>query len=220
VTEDRNKNSVFIIGGRYANRRGKYEVLDLKEHTMLIRYDDMTEQEVSIVTQARILTNMAVETASIAPYSASLSKRNDQFFFTLGFLAIRVTMIEAIVPPHALVGFSQNYSSLKGAKPRQGQGGLYVHRFEVDKWGCELRITFRATQQELTNLDFGPDAHVVEDPANPGTRWRINNNGFWWRLLNRGFEMGNVQSANQIRTKIPLQYKQQFDLGGNAASSI
>ena len=209
---------VFVVGGRYANRKGEYEVLALRGENMLIRYDDGTEQEVSLELQSRIASNMAIEASIIAPYDIAQKQRNDLFFFTLGFLTNRATMLEAIIPPHALAGFVQDYSRLKGAKPREGQVGFYVHQLGVDKWGCELRTTFRADCRELANLEFGPNVNVVKDPANLDVSWRINNNGFWWKLLKLGFEMGTSQDANRIRKNVPFQYREQFNKGYNAAS--
>lgn len=55
-----NKEIKFIVGGRYAHRRAEYEVLELKGKTMRVRYDDGTEQDLSIEIQTRIATNMAL----------------------------------------------------------------------------------------------------------------------------------------------------------------
>ena len=217
MQKNEQEHPVFTIGRRYFNRRGEYEVLKIDGDKLYIKYDDGTEQQASALTQARIAQNMAIETSIVSPYPVNLQSRNYSFFFTVGFLAVRATMLEAIVPPHALDGFTQDYFRIKGVKPKQGQPGLYVHRPEADKWGCELRVTFRATNEKAFNLDFGPHVHCVADPANPGLSWRINNNGFWWRLLKFGFEMGPIQDASVIRSRVPVGYKKQFDLGHNKA---
>lgn len=206
------KSIKFIVGARYANRRGEYEVLQIKGKAMRVRYDDNTEQELNMDIQARIATNMALEAAQLAPYKSS-EARNQQFFYSLGFLAVRVKKLEAIVPPHALNGFISNHILAKGRKPEDSQDGLYVHEPEVSKWGCELRVTFQATPEEKDALDFGPDVDVVDDPSKPGISWRINNNGFWWRLLNFGFEMGSYQNASAIEARIPSKYREHFRQG-------
>lgn len=212
------KEPVFVVGGRYANRKGEYEVLALRGENMLIRYDDRTEQEVSLELQSRIASNMAIEASIIVPYDVAQKQHNDLFFFTLGFLTTRATMLEAIIPPHALAGFVQDYSRLKGVKPREGQTGFYVHQVGVDKWGCQLRTTFRADYKELASLEFGSNVHVVGDPANPDVSWRINNNGFWWKLLRLGFEMGTSQDVNRIGRNIPRLYRDEFQRGCEVAS--
>lgn len=206
--------SAFLVGGRYANRHGEYEVLSIDRDKMLIRYDDGTRQEVSMSIQARIAQNMALEAIRVSPYPASQEARNQQFFESVGFLAMRATMLEAIVPPHSLDGFARDYANVKGVAPRSGQTGFYVHNPLADKWGCELRITFTATEDENADLDFGPTVNIVIDPANV-SNWRINNNGFWWTLLRFGFEMGTRQDVGIIRSSIPFQYRNPFDAGVN-----
>lgn len=206
--------SAFLVGSRYANRRGEYEVLSIDGDRMLIRYDDGTSQEASVSIQARISQNMTLEANLVSPYPTSQEARNQQFYESVGFLAVRATMLEAIVPPHSLDGFKRDYANVKGAAPRSGQTGFYVHNPLADKWGCELRITFRATENENAGLDFGPSVNIVIDPAN-GNSWRINNNGFWWVLLRFGFEMGSTQHVDTIRALIPFQYRNHFDSGVN-----
>jgi hypothetical protein len=207
------ERALFVVGCRYRNRKGEYEVLRIQGDKLHIRYDDGTVQELSASIQARIAQNMSIEAASVTPYPTTFQARNDSFFYTLGFLAIRATMLEAIVPSHALGGFTQDYARIKGNNPNPKQPGLYIHQKRVDKWGCELRVTFRARGEELVSLDFGPDVHCVDDPSNPGVNWRINNNGFWWKLLKLGFEMGPKQSDDGIKSRIPFSCRNQFDLG-------
>jgi len=202
----------FIVGGRYANRKGEYEVLEIRSDKMKVRYDDGTEQELSIEVQAKIATNMALEAAQLAPYKSS-EARNQQFFFSLGFLAAQATNLEAFVPEHALNGFISNYMLAKEQKPMTNQPGLYIHKPKVDKWGCELRVTFLATQEEVDLLDFGPGVNIVDDPMNPNVSWRINNNSLWWRLLKFGFAMGSQQKKDVIEASIPNKYREHFKRG-------
>lgn len=202
----------FVVGGRYANRKGEYEVLEIHGDKMKVRYDDDTEQELSMEIQARIATNMTLETARLAPYKSS-EARNQQFFFSLGFLVARATNLEAFVPEHALNGFTSNHMLAKGRKPMSNQRGLVIHPPKVGKWGCELRVTFLAIPDEVDLLDFGPDVNIVDDPMNPNVSWRINNNGLWWRLLKFGFEMGNWQNKDVIEAGIPNKYREHFGRG-------
>lgn len=207
----------FVVGGRYATRMREYEVLEIRGDKMRVRYDDGTEQDLSIEIQTRIATNIVLEAARLAPYKSS-EARNQQFFRSLGFLVARATNLEAIVPPHALNGFISNYILAKGHKPPIEQQGLYVHEAEVDKWGSELRVTFRATPEEVDLLDFGPGVNIVDDPSSPNVSWRINNNGLWWRLLKFGFEMGNQQNKNVIEAGVLNKYREYFRQGYAAAS--
>ena len=212
------KEIKFIVGGRYANRRGEYEVLEILGKKMRVRYDDNTEQELTMEIQARIATNMAIEAERATPYKGrGLESRNEQFFSSLGFPAKRATMLEAIVPSHALNGFIPNYTLIKGCRPANDQDGLYIHEPEANKWGCELRVNFRAIPRKVDSLDFGPDIDIVSDPSKPKRSWRINNNSFWWRLLKFGFDMGRQQNVNAIEARIPSKYREYFRQGYTAA---
>ena len=200
---------IFVIGRRYSNRLGEYEVLDIQGDKMLIRYDTGTEQGVSVAMQARIAENMAREASRSSPYGPSQHQREQLFYSSLGFLARRVTVLEAFVPPQSVRGFSEDYINIKGSRP--GQKGLVLHPQGSNKWGSELRVTFKATPDELINLDFGPDVTIVDAPLNTGISFRINNNRLWWRLLSFGFEMGTYQDISNIRSHIPPHYRNQFD---------
>lgn len=214
-----NREIRFLVGGRYANRRGEYEVLEISGKKMTVRYDDGFEQELSVEIQTRIATNIAIEAERAVPYKGrGLESRNEQFFVSLGFLAKRATMLEAIVPQHALNGFISNYTQIKEHEPASDQYGLYVHEPGASKWGCELRVTFRAAPEEVDSLDFGPDVDIVGDPAKPEISWRINNNNFWWRLLKFGFDMGKRQNTNAIQAQIPRKYLMVFNQGYARAS--
>ena len=204
----------FLVGGRYRNRIGEYEVLDIVGNQLRVVYDDGTEATLAADFQSRIMSNIALETATFEPYpGAGAAARNRRYFQTVGFLATRITMMEAIVPPRAQAGFVQTYREITGNPPQVGAVGYYVHQPQVDKWGNELRITFDASGLELQGLDFGPGASPVDNPGLIGVSWRINNNSLWWRLLRLGFKMGNQQVLADIRDRIPHAYKGDFDNG-------
>lgn len=52
---------MFEVNGVYANRKGKYTVLELMPPKMKVRYEDGTEAELKIDVQARIWDNISVE---------------------------------------------------------------------------------------------------------------------------------------------------------------
>lgn len=204
----------FLVGGRYRNRQREYEVVDITGSQLRVMYDDGSEGLLDAETQARIIGNMERESMAFEPYQgAGASVQNRQYFRSLGFLASRITMMEAIVPPRAQRGFVQTYREITGTPPRDGAVGYYVHYEQVDKWGNELRITFDASVTELEGLDFGPNVEPVENPGNVGISWRINRNAFWWNLLGLGFSMGNYQEVNTIRQRIPHAYQNDFENG-------
>ena len=208
----------FLIGGHYRNRLREYEVIDIVGSKLRVVYEDGKEDSLDAETQDRIMRNIAFETAALEPYrGAGNLGRNRQYFQSLGFLASRMTMMEAIVPPKAQAGFVQTYREITGNAPQEGAIGYYVHHQQVDKWGNELRITFNASETELQTLDFGPGVAVVANPGNVNTSWRINKNAFWWNLLRLGFRMGNQQVLDDIRERVPRNYKTEFDNGSNMA---
>ncbi len=51
----------FVVGGRYRNRHGAYQVLSIEGDRMTIRYDDGEVAEVTVEMQARIAANMQAE---------------------------------------------------------------------------------------------------------------------------------------------------------------
>ena len=214
MSSDQADLSGFLIGGRYRNRQSEYEVVDFVDGQLQVLYDDGSEGFLDAAIQARIISNMEREITAFEPYHGTGAPAgNRQFFRTLGFLASRITMMEAIVPPKAQRGFVQTYRAITGNRPRDGVVGYYVHYERVDKWGNELRITFDASQDELQGLDFGPGVEVVVNPGNVGISWRINRNAFWWNLLRVGFKMGNHQNVGTIRQGVPQAYRSEFDIG-------
>ena len=192
--------------------------MDVVGNQLHVVYNDGAEDVLDAIVQERIMRNMALETTAVAPYrNAGALDRNRRYFRSLGFLASRVTMMEAIVPPKAQAGFVDTYRTIVGRPPQVGAIGYYVHHQEVDKWGNELRITFDASATELQVLDFGPGVAAVKNPSGADTSWRINRNSFWWDLLRVGFRMGNHQILDEIRDRIPQEYKGEFDDGTTAA---
>ena len=68
-----------------------------------------------------------------------------------------------------------------------------------------MRLTFN---KPLVDLYFPDDLTVVESP-DPG-KLRINSNAFCYDLLNRGFDLGNMQDIELIKSKIPDKYMKAF----------
>ena len=214
MSSNHSNESRFLIGGRYRNRLREYEVTDIVGTQLSVVYDDGTWDTLDANTQDRIIRNMAVETAVLEPYQGIGNlDRNRQYFQSIGFLASRITMMEAIVPPKSQAGFVQSYREITGNAPQEGAIGYYVHHQQVDKWGNELRVTFNASETELQDLDFGPGVEAVVNPGSISTSWRINRNVFWWNLLRLGFRMGNQQVSGEIRERVPQVYRGDFDGG-------
>lgn len=52
---------MFEVNGVYANRRGKYTVLSIREPKMTVRYEDGTQAELNVAIQERIWENILAE---------------------------------------------------------------------------------------------------------------------------------------------------------------
>jgi hypothetical protein len=59
--------SPFVVGARYRNEHGEYEVLGIEGEKMLIRYDDGKQQLVTVAIQARIWQRYQDESAPPPP---------------------------------------------------------------------------------------------------------------------------------------------------------
>lgn len=207
----------FVIGGRYRNRKGAYEVLDMdiESDNMLIRYDSGEEQTIrGLELQQRIVKNTRQDSERLLPYGPG-DERNEEYIRSLGLLAKRGAF-EAIVPQKSQEGFEQNYKDIKGTYPIPGSDMYYLHSDpNVDKWGVELRITFAASEATLADLEFGPGVRVVDSPQ--AGEHRINNNGLIWTLWEMGFCLGDEQNPDDIVDNIPLEYVEIFEKAVSSA---
>jgi len=69
---------MFEVNESYANRKGKYTVLEVNPPKMLVRYEDGTEAELNVDIQTRIWENMqSEEQARSAARSARRRRRDD-----------------------------------------------------------------------------------------------------------------------------------------------
>ena len=76
-----------------------------------------------------------------------------------------------------------------------------------DKWGAELRINFSAR----ADLEF-PPAVQSRSGARAGTL-RINNNQYWWQLVQVGFRLGTRHDVDRVRATVPPVFRTAFDDG-------
>lgn len=197
----------FRIGGTYRNRKGEYEVLDIRGDMIVARYDDRTVIELTQSTQRRIAENMALEAQLREP--STDERVNRAYFRTIGYLAAHTTVLEGFAPPRAVAGFRDTYRQLTGRELRD-EKGFYPHSRETDKWGVELRVQFPAAAPGLA-LDFGAsDIGVV---AAPNRELRINSNRFIKDLFRIGFVLGGRQDLERIGSRVPTSYQSEFNAG-------
>lgn len=205
------KDIVFEIGGRYRNRLGWYEILNIEGDKLVVRYEaDGKEASLPIELQQRILFNISQEEEMVTPFSEN--DRNQLYFQTLGYITNN-GFIEAIIPPKCRHGFDNNFQSIKGRYPRENEDGYYVHNDpNVDKWGTEMRLTVTEPRSiPPTDLEFGPGVNVVA--GQKSNEIRINNNAFCWQLLNFGFNLGKDHDNGTIEGNIPEEYRGAYVAG-------
>ena len=203
----------FFVGQRYRNRKGEYEVLQFQGDSMKVRYDDGSEQILSIAAQSTIFENMQrEEMLTKSSKKPSTKPQNQQFYWSLGFLLARTPNLIAFIPQHALDAFKDKFYDATGRELLDNEKGITIHPPGTGKWWYELRVTFTARPNELYLLNFGHDVNIVEgSPDN--NLWNINNNRFFLRLLEFNFSTGSQQDKASIESAIPNQYLDAFKEG-------
>ena len=203
----------FLAGQRYRNRKGEYEVLQLQGDTMKVRYDDGSEQILSIAIQSTIFENMQCEEMLIkSPGEPSTKPQNQQFYWSLGFLLARNPRLTAFIPQHALDSFKDKFLNAGGRELLDDEKAIIIHPPGTNKRWYELRVTFTARSNELYLLNFGHDVNIVEGSPD-GKLWNINNNRFFLRLVEFNFSTGSQQDKASIESAIPNQYLGSFKEG-------
>ena len=204
---------IFIIGDWYENRRGKYQVLAIKNNQIQVKYVDGEVIWLSVDTQERIYQNIQNERTIITKRkpSSSINKTNG-FYSLLGFLCKKDARLLSFIPDKALSTFKDNWYNTTQSELLDEQKGITIHPPETDKRWYECRITFTATPQEIKTLEIqSPQFTIVK--ANDTDGWNINNNKLWFALLEYGFVVGQQQNQDKIRAMIPNAYLDIFDKG-------
>lgn len=193
----------FVVGNRYSDRCGGYQVLAITGGHVKIRYDDGREATADIAIKARIHANIAADDHARHPHQSAA------YFRTLGFLT-RHGNFQAEVPPKARATFENKYHEITGHRPVLGNGYFPIDAVtDDDKWGAELRINFPAR----ADLEFPPTVEL-RSGANPGTL-RINNNQYWWSLVQVGFRLNLRNEVEGVRATVPSAFRTAFDDGSH-----
>jgi hypothetical protein len=65
----------FVQGEQYTNRKGTYTVLSVNAQSLVVRYEDGTEETLDRAIQARILSNMTLPPRTPEPPSRAVRAR-------------------------------------------------------------------------------------------------------------------------------------------------
>jgi len=203
----------FEVGKQYENRRGKYQVLAIKNNQIQVKYANGETFWLTTELQARIYQNIQNEQADTIRQkpSSSVNKTNG-FYSLLGVLCKKDARLLAFIPQKALNTFKDKWYDAIGRELLENQKGIVIHPPDTDKRWYECRVTFNATPQEIKALEvFIPQFTIVK--ANDTDGWNINNNKLWFALLEYGFSVGQPQDVNKIRATIPNAYLELFNYG-------
>ena len=189
------------------------DLLQFQGNSMKVRYDDGSEQILSIAAQSTIIENIQrEEMLTKSSKKPSVKPQNQQFYWSLGFLLARNPNLIAFIPQHALDSFKDKFLDATGRELLDNEKGITVHPPGTDKRWYELRVTFTARANELYLLNFGHDVNIVE--GSPDSKlWNINNNRFFLGLLEFNFSTGSQQDKATIESAIPNQYIGSFKEG-------
>jgi hypothetical protein len=201
----------FLIGSRYRNRIQGYEVLDIRNDQIRVRYDDLTEEWGDAAIFARIHTNIQREEAGAFPRQLPAG-RNQDFAWTLGMIAV-YGELHAEVPPQSWRGFEHDYRTLTGNHNIAAEPCVFqIAIGGENKWGSELRIYIPA--RFCANPRFVLPANLNLVAADVPENRRINNNEFWWHLVERlNFRAGRTQNLQEIEARLPDDVRASFRQG-------
>jgi hypothetical protein len=212
---------MFEVGGWYANRRGKYQVLAVHGDALSVHYADGEDAELTVKEQERIIQNIEREKVvyKLAPSTRRSStgvSKTSGFYWLLGFLAnpSRRTHLLAFVPDKASRSFANRWQDVGNGSLSPDQKGVTWHPPETDKRWYECRITFVALPDQVRVIGtIVPQFRIVSGGEYASDSWNINNNKLFWGLCEYGFVVGSPQSLPVIRSRIPSTYVSDFERG-------
>lgn len=153
-----------------------------------------------------------------------------KYYKTRGYLAMNVRL-------HTNMGtrgkpvFDEIYHDIKERYPDKLSNG-YIHRDKDDVWGVQLRISFK-TNKSTADLLLIPGMSITKTPGGGDSlneskiddvsytradAFDISKNELVYSLLEEGFDLGKMQNVDEIRAKVPEEYREAFDEGYTPAT--
>lgn len=121
------------------------------------------------------------------------------FYASIGFLATHADIVAMVIIKNE-EDFKKRYTDLKGHEP------VFCKLKNEDQWANELRVIVELPSWET---NFGNIIPV----KGSGNKKHLNSNDFVWWLLEKGFDLGKKHDVENIRTYVPEEFKEDFDLG-------
>lgn len=136
--------------------------------------------------------------------------RNDDYYTALGILAVNCyVLFQATSEMHII---SELYKEFHNTILTQDTDGLYISECCRN----EFRINFPKTLfASIPNLAF--EALRLENKTDV---CQINHNKWGRELIGLGFELGNKHNIDKIRSRIPAQFVEAFQLGVDVAQEM
>ncbi len=231
----------FVVGGRYANAAGDYDVLAIEDGKVRIRYargleltlpaGGLWSQWEQLVAErtGRPLTPAKAATAprpatsrpsaprstgtarTAAPRLPKKAPSGEAGFFFAAGYLAAGCDLTASVAGRDYLAFAQRYQILTGRGLSTPHAGLDVHERPTHKSGADLAVTFPATEGIRPLLILGKDTPLQPAPQ-PGF-YAVNKTEAVERLLKLGFDLGRNDNPATVRSHIPAGHHDDFDRG-------
>lgn len=139
---------MFEVGGKYANRKGEYKVLDIHDSKMTVKYQDGTTAELNIKIQERIWENILAETEIKQSRSArtkgSLGILGTQFF---------IRPVSSIIADQLAVrGFKEHVLEEEVSKHKISKGDRLIY-FAIENQVFFAVVTITGEPAKPTSRD-------------------------------------------------------------------
>lgn len=229
----------FVVGGRYRNAAGEYELLTLEDGKARIRYASGLEMTLPagglwVQWEAMVAEAMPRPAApprqstprtAAAPRSGSSSARtraaepktakgkkatgDTAFFIAAGYFAAGCE-IHASVAGRDFPSFAQRYQIHTGRSLVAPHAGLEVHERPGYNMRADLTVRFPADASILGHFDLGQKVKVQ---AEEGGWYKATGTELVERLFRLGFDLGPNTDPLSVRQKVDQDQLGNFDRG-------
>ena len=147
---------MFEVDGEYANRIGRYKVLELNDSKMSVKYEDGSTAELSVIIQSRIWENILVEDEARSNKASRKTGRKKRLKTNRFYIRpILVFAAEGVVAPGRQGKVESTESETKKIKP--GDRLIY---YAVDSEVFFAVVTITGTASKVKSVT-APKGEVI-----------------------------------------------------------
>lgn len=139
---------MFEVGGKYANRKGEYTVLEIHDPKMMVEYQDGTTAELNIGIQQRIWENILAETE----IKQSRSSRSKGILGMSGTQFFIRPVISLITDQLAVRGFKEHVLEQDVSKHKISKGDRLIY-FAIENQVFFAVVTITGEPAKPTSRD-------------------------------------------------------------------